>query len=191
MEACDISLGKDWLVMSVPIMSGSTVVFDNVAISFPEKGTNMSNLHTHAGVSLFQFSAPSSSSSSMARPSPRGHSLQMLSDAFTQSFKSGARTSVFSDSITSLCSALRLHGIRSDGLSVIDCQEALICHFVSGNCFSNSYRVMSKRRKRSVTSTMDDGLREVSTCSNIASGFASQEELSSAVLHMIVICFVI
>ena len=28
-EACDLSLGKHWLVMSAPIMSGSTVVFDN------------------------------------------------------------------------------------------------------------------------------------------------------------------
>ena len=135
----------------------------------------MSNLHTHADVSLFQFSAP-----------PRAlhlwlsHLLMVILCRcwvvlLPKVLKVG-HIPVFLDSITPLYSALRLHGIRSEGLSVVECQEALICHFVSGNCFSNSYRVTSKRRKRWVTST----------CSNIASGFASQEELSSAVLHMIV-----
>jgi len=55
-----------------------------------------------------------------------------------QNYVEATCSSYFCSSLVSLTNALRLHGVGLEGLFVTDRQEALTCHYVSGNHFLNS-----------------------------------------------------
>lgn len=84
-------------------------------------------------------------------------------------------------SLSSIRKALQLHGVQSEGLTLSACQDALVCHYISGNCFENS------RHARSAHSPIsgNDGLGEVSTCCNISAAFTSHADLTPTVLDII------
>ena len=180
LNSAELVLGTDWLKRASPVLGGLDVNFNNETVHVPIVSSAM---HAHAGdaVSSSSCSVPSSSvegsSFSISSDSLRRcQALEIISDAFLRDFHHGARTSVFSSSIDSLHNTLQLHGIQSDGLSVCGCQDALIAHYASGKCFDNSCRApldQHEKAQQRASPYLDGALREMSTCSNIASEFAS------------------
>ena len=195
LNSAELVLGVDWLKQASPTLGGLDVVFDNKTICVPLESFVFQK-QAHAGDRFFSSShfTPSSSAAGPSCPvaldSRRGcQALQIISDAFLRDFHHGARTLVFSSSIDSLRNILRLHGIQTDGLSVGGCQDALIIHYISGNCFHNSRRVQLDERKRfeqEASLYLDGNLRDMLTCSNIASGFISAADLTSNVLDVLI-----
>ena len=191
LDSSELLLGMDWLTMATSLLAGLEVVFDNLTLRIPEL-TAERIMHTHVGSFVSASSGVASSSLAPGSPKPQVAqvcpALEIIADAFFHDFRSGARTSIFSSSTESLRIILQLHGVRSDNLSKFACRNALITHYVSGNCFNNSCHTKSADRSRDRAKGMtrlDDGLRDVSTCKNIASSFSSQVDLTTSVLNML------
>jgi hypothetical protein len=177
----DLVLGADWFAKTASVLSGSTVVFDNGSVSFPSVITR-----SQAGVlQCEKITTNSFASSSTSTEDARHIALDIIYDVFCSYHGTRARTSAFSSSISVLTRALQLHGIQADGLSSTACQDALICHYVSGNCFVNSQHATLSNRPQTPSTDLDKGLCEVSTCANIAKGFCSSSDLSTAVLNIL------
>lgn len=80
---------------------------------------------------------------------------------------------------------LTLHGIAVEELSVDSCRNAILRHYLSGNCHDNASQSKSHPRCRS-SAVEDVRLNDVSTCANISKSFESHYELSSAIFRFLI-----
>ncbi len=157
----DLVLGRDWYEQSSHILAARCVRFENMTLKFPTYDRKRSEKRAHAGVmpSVISYQLPAESSSSKTSPCiQRCPAFEILCNVFCRDYNSGARTSVFCDSMASLRHAMQLHGIQSDGMSLTSCQDALMRHYISGNCFDNTVRAKGDRQSHSLKSSIDVGL---------------------------------
>jgi hypothetical protein len=165
-----------------------TVVLIHSSNSLPDSFDSPTHnlLHTHAGYNQSThtgntYSSPSASSSSLSCL-PAQYTIdtysgfEIVNDVFLRNYSTGSRVSVFCPSLSAIQYSLLLHGVYYEGLSLQDCQTALIRHFVSGSCYSNKLKVESHSSSG----------YDYSTCINISKSFTNSNELSSAVLDILI-----
>ena len=116
----DLVLGTDWFAQMHSVLCGLIVDLDNGPVIFSSVITR-----SHAGVlpcrkRMTPLSSLASSSKSVPSDRSRRLALDIIYDVFGSDLGTGARTSVFSSSV-SLTRALELHGVRSEGLSIMAC----------------------------------------------------------------------
>jgi hypothetical protein len=194
-QSCDLLLGRDWYALSLPYFRGQEVRYENQVLRYPLLSTERFSLHAmraHAGYSrscdVVKKTESSTSPLSKQVVSSPVSGLYLLEESLSGNLSQGARTSVFTESFEALNLLCSLHGIDSEDQSSESCRNALIRHYISGNCHTNACQKRSHRRRSSKPSVVEEKieLRDMSTCANVSKSYDSCSSLSSAILRFIV-----
>jgi hypothetical protein len=178
LKKSDILLGKDWYDACFPALSGLSVQLLDCVLTFPvsfalhswrphqaDNGfeSDCSDVKSVGGVSN---SGPSRVSAGAApSTSVPLTGVYLIEEAFVGHCGSGARTSVFSDSLSAMRAVMQMHGIDFSDHSLPSCRAAVIRHYVSGHCYDNACSIGQRIRSR--RHNHHESLNEVSTCANV------------------------